>query len=421
MTAIFSSKFAMIIYSFIIAICVWTVLSIKIYPTTAKTVRSIPVTVKLPSDTEGEFQLQEHQVETVDIKIEANRSQIGNLTADDFTAVVDASSMKEPGTETFSINVKCSKNITYVVDSVSAETDTVVIDKTESKEVNVSVYAPNIQVLEGYRLEGDAGQCNPGTVTVTGPSQLLRKIEYAQVILDTSKEINTSYTTYSDKIKFYDENGAEVESENLKASSGEYIISFDVLTEKNLDLTYQLKNQPTGFNEEWFRKRITLSNDKILLAAKGSDIDDLKSWDFGSVSLNDIDIDYSKTVSVDVPSEYQNVSGIDSVMLNLDNEGLATREITINDINVINTPIGYTDFNVTTNSLTITLVGDEEQIEEISQSDIVANINLVGYKIQSYAFNYDVTLSFGNYDKVWAYGSYKASVSCTSESEDDED
>lgn len=419
-SSIFGSKPALIIYSIILGASLWILISLKKYPNTVKTIRNIPVTVKLPdssADSESEFQLQEQSVNTVDIKIEANRSVIGNLTASDFEATVDASSMSEPGTQVFTINIKCLQKIEYVVDSISEETNSVTIDKTESKDINVVVDAPGIQVAEGCILDSETGTCTPDTITITGPSQLLHKIDHASVYVEAKKDIDTSYTTYSNLLKYYDENGAEVESDNLKPSVTEFIVSFNVLNKKDLDLTYQIKNQPSDFDEEWFRSKISLSPDKIQIAANGSSLDDLKTWDFGTISLNDVGLDFSKSLSVDIPSEYRNISDINSVTLTLDNSDLAEKEITIDDIKVTNQPVGYTDFKVNTDSLTVTLIGDKDQIDKITKADIIANINLVGYKVQSYDFTYDVSISFSKFNKVWAVGSYKANVSCKQESD----
>ncbi len=419
-SSIFGSKPALIIYSIILGTSLWLLISLKKYPNTVKTIRNIPVTVKLPdssADSESEFQLQEQSVNTVDIKIEANRSVIGNLTASDFEATVDASSMSEPGTQVFTINIKCLQKIEYVVDSISEETNSVTIDKTESKDINVVVDAPGIQVAEGCILDSETGTCTPDTITITGPSQLLHKIDHASVYVEAKKDIDTSYTTYSNLLKYYDENGAEVESDNLKPSVTEFIVSFNVLNKKDLDLTYQIKNQPSDFDEEWFRSKISLSPDKIQIAANGSSLDDLKTWDFGTISLNDVGLDFSKSLSVDIPSEYRNISDINSVTLTLDNSDLAEKEITIDDIKVTNQPVGYTDFKVNTDSLTVTLIGDKDQIDKITKADIIANINLVGYKVQSYDFTYDVSISFSKFNKVWAVGSYKANVSCKQESD----
>lgn len=415
---IFGSKPALIVYSIVLAASLWLTISMNKYPNTVKTIRNIPVTIKLPdssTDSDSGFQLQEQTVEKVDIKIEANRSVIGNLTASDFEAVVDASSMSEPGTQTFTINVKCLQKIEYVIDSVSQETNTITIDKTETKEVNVLVSATGIKIADGCVLDGDAGVSTPETVSLTGPSQLLQKIDHATVVVDIEKEIDTSYTTYSDILKYYDENGAEIESENIKPNAEEFIVSFSVLNKKDLELTYQIKNEPTDFDEEWLREKILVTPDKIQLAANDDALNDLKTWDFGTISLSDIGLDFSKSLSVEIPSEYKNISDISSVTLSLDNTNLEEKEITIDEFAVTNQPVGYTDFNVTTDSLTITLVGDAEQIDKITKADIIANINLVGYKVQSNDFSYDVTISFNKYNKVWATGTYKANVSCTPE------
>ena len=60
-SSVFGSKPALIIYSIILGASLWLMISLKKYPNTVKTIRNIPVTVKLPdssADTESGFQLQ---------------------------------------------------------------------------------------------------------------------------------------------------------------------------------------------------------------------------------------------------------------------------------------------------------------------------------------------------------------------------
>lgn len=416
---VLSSKTAFVIYSCLIAIIIWIVFSINVFPTTVRTISGISVSVSLPetsANSDSQYVIQSQSVKNIDIRIEANRSIINTLKAEDFTAIADCTSMKEPGTKSFSISVQCSKNIDYRVLSMSSETTEITLDKLAKKVLDIQVDAPGITVADGYILENDDGQCTPSTVTVTGPSQLLSQINTAKVRLDKKAEISNSYTSYSDDLKFYAEDGSEIDSSNLSTDTTEFLVTFDIMTEKELNLTYQIQNMPANFDENFLKNRIKLSQDSITLATKGKALDDLKAWDIGTISLSDIGLDFTKTVQIDnITSDIRNVSDLNSVTMTLDSTGLAEKEFTINDVTVSNPPAGYTDFKVTTDSITVTMVGPEDELENLSSQDISATVNLTGYNIKSLNFQYDVTVSEKKYRNIWATGGYKASVSCISE------
>ena len=59
------------------------------------------------------------------------------------------------------------------------------------------------------------------------------------------------------------------------------------------------------------------------------------------------------------------------------------------------------------------IIGPEEDIAEITEKDIIATVDLLKYTIQSDSFIADATISFSNYDKVWAVGLQKVSIEAT--------
>ncbi|WP_337484779.1 hypothetical protein, partial [Porcipelethomonas sp.] len=129
----------------------------------------------------------------------------------------------------------------------------------------------------------------------------------------------------------------------------------------------------------------------------------------GSIPLYDIDWDFNKSFELEIPENYKNLSNISTVTVKLNTDGLAKKTVTVNDISILNAP---TNYNCTVNSygLVFDIIGPEEDIAEITEKDILVSVDLLKYTVQSSNFTADATISFPNYDKVWAVGLQKVSI-----------
>jgi hypothetical protein len=77
------NNFLMAIYAFLVAIIAWFVISITIYPSTPKTINNIPLSLDISQSVAEEYGLSviNCDVKEVNIQLEGNRSEIGNLTS----------------------------------------------------------------------------------------------------------------------------------------------------------------------------------------------------------------------------------------------------------------------------------------------------------------------------------------------------
>ena len=79
---------------------------------------------------------------------------------------------------------------------------------------------------------------------------------------------------------------------------------------------------------------------------------------------------------MELASELTNVSGITEVEVTVTTEGLATRTMKVDNIEVINTPAGYVPEAIT-KSCSVLIRGPEEDVAEIQESQlrIVADLS----------------------------------------------
>lgn len=417
----FTTNPAIIIFSIIIAIIIWFVISITIYPTTPKTISNIPVEVDITgtSAEENGLSVINYETRNVTVTIQGNRSSIGSLSADDLTASAVVENVTSAGEKNLKINVTSKKSdVKFEVTNINPSTMTVMFDRIDTREFEVSVEAPNIKAAEGMYMDSNDFKCTPSTIEISGPSTQLDSIEKTAVVVSNEQELNTAYTFHSSDIVLYDKNDSKIDTKNISFDTDDFTIDIPVYMQKKLDLSYDIRYAPANFDIDSLG--LELNVDSINLASPNTDLEKIDKWNIGSIPLYDIDWDFNKSFQIEIPENYKDLSNISSVTVKLNTDGLAKKTVTVNDISILNAP---SDYNCTVNSygLVFDIIGPEEDIAEITEKDIIVSVDLLKYTIQSSNFTADATISFPNYDKVWAVGLQKVSVEAEPVSTDSSD
>ncbi len=414
---IFGSKPFAIFIAVSTALIIWFAIITSVYPSTPMRFNNIPVRVEL-TGTNAEangLSVVGCDVDTVNVELVGNRSQIGRMTAEDLVAYADVGVISSTGQFTLNLDVRSDNNIEFKVQSISPSVATVKLDKIETRTFDVEPAFPNIKVASGHALDREDVTCEPSTIDITGPSAQLAEIGKVVVNSDKTVEISSSYLLYTSDVQVYTTAGAKLDGD-LEIPSVDFQISIPILTQKELDLTYELIGTPTGFDEDWLRERLKLSEETITLASQTSTAfaKNDSTLNVGFVRLSEIGLDYSTTLDIELEDIYMNQSGIQQVTLTLDNEGLSSRSFTVSadNIKITNKPTNY-EFKRVTRQLDITVVGDKEVLDKLDADDILVTVDLLDYDAEQYpseSFTRPATISFYQQGKVWAVGSYRIAL-----------
>lgn len=409
----FTSNTVLIISSVVIAIILWFIISITIYPTTPKTLSNIPIEIDV-TGTSAEangLSVISYETKKVNVTIKGDRSSIGSLSSEDFKASPIIENVTSAGEKILKISVKSNKpDIEFEVTDISPSTMTVMFDRIDTRKYELSVVAPNIKAAEGLYMDSGDFSCSPSTIEISGPSTLLDKIDKSSVLVNDEKELETAYTFHSSDIVLYDKNDSKIDTKNLSFNVNDFTVEIPVYTQRELSLSYNIRYAPSNFDLNSLG--LELNVDSINLASPNTDLQKIDSWNIGDIPLYDIDWDYNESFQLDIPENYKNLSNISTITAKLNTEGLAKKTVTVNDISIVNAPTDY-DCSVKTYGIVFDIIGPEEDIEEITEKDIIVSVDLLKYNIQSSNFTADATISFPNYSKVWAVGLQKVSVEAT--------
>ena len=416
----FESRMATIIFSVVIAIILWFVISITIYPTTPLTINNVPLQVDLTgsaAEADG-YSVISCDVTEVSVQIEGNRSQVGNLDASTLVAYAEIPNITTAGTKNLEIVVKSTNGTQFTVKSISPASVNAKFDKIKTVTLDILPNLTNVESAAGSIINEDAIVVTPATVDVTGPALVVSQIKNASVLLEPASQISTATKLVSEKLEFCDANGNVIladENSGLQFETIPYTVDIPIQYTKEMDITYQLRGVPSTFNEEFLRERLTLSANKVTLAAPDKSLTDTSEFTLDMIPLSDITLDFSKNYTLTVPEGYQNISNISSVNLSLKSQGLAQKDFVVNEISIINTSSAYT-YTAVTEQLIVTVVGNEDSVEQLDPKQISVTVDLLSIQHtddESMSFSVVPTISFEQYDDIWASGSYKVIVTAS--------
>ena len=408
----------MIILSLLLAILIWLVLAMTLYPSIPKTIENIPLSVDIAGSPAADSGLSviSCDVDTVDVQLVGSRTQIGNLNAENLTAYVDYENVTSTGKKTLSIKVKSDSGINYEVKSITPSTAVVELDKYDTLPFEVKPKIPNVKYAEGKTIDPDEFTCEPDIINITGPSAQLAKISSVYAVSDRNLTLDSSYTLNSDEVQLFSEDGTRIDASSLLFDTSTFTINIPVLTQKTVKPVVQILNAPTDFDQSCLDFK--MSADSLTIASNNSFSEIPDTLDIGKIPLSDLDIGYSNTFDISSVLETSgmiNKSGIDSITVTLNDEGLAKKEIVLDgsSIRLSNTPNDNYDYDILTQKLTISVIGPEGVISELTASDFTADVNLLNADTSQDQFNYDVTISCLTHDNVWSVTKAKVSIKKT--------
>lgn len=396
------------ILSIVVAIAIWAVVSISVYPTMERVYYNVPVKISLENTYAEANQLDviTSSTEIVTVKLSGNRSQIGEIKSEDLTAMVDVSSVMMPRSYKLHMNVECSKAAEFEVVSIEPDTISVSFDKIISKELPITPQLENVRIAQGY-MSGDA-VVTPSTVTVTGPQDMVNSITKVCARVSPEKELDSTYEFTTDELVLYNNNAViSDDNEMLSFDKSAFAIQIPVFVRQTLPLEVNIINAPDKFDLDYFRSQLVFSVSAIDIAAPNDKIKELKSLNIGTINMREVDVGSVFEFKAEnfLPDGYENLTQIDTVTVTCPSEGIKKKAIAIKgkDIQFVNRPAQY-EFEPVSSGMTLFVVGDEEQIDSITREDITAQIDLIDFDMQEGDHKMSVGFIISSYDKVWFNG-----------------
>ncbi len=402
------NNLSLTVYSVVIACIVWFTISMAMYPSVTKQIKDVQLSLDISGSAASEngLSVMSCNLKNVNITVKGSRTQASRFNSDSFTAYIDTTGITTPGRRTLSIKIRCKDDIPFEVESISPSTVSVMLDKFDSVEIPVEPKCPNISAIKGKVIYQAEHKCNPGTVTIKGPSAQLEKISKCYAYSDKKMTLESSVDIQTNELRLLTDDGTTIDQSMMEFNTSSFSINIPVLSQKTVDLSVQIIGGSADFDKNSLK--FDLSADSLTLASKNSQFEIADPLEIGKINLSDIDLGYTKSFDINALLEERNIinmSGLENVVLTLDDTDLEKREFTLDksSIHISNKPGGNEyDYDLISQSLNIRVIGPRDEIAKLSSSDFVAEANLLNSDNPIGQFYYDVTISCLASDKVWA-------------------
>lgn len=412
-----------IIFALVIAIIVWFAISMQIFPDVTTHVGDIPVEVKATDYmTQNNLSVTDGYADKVSVQITGKRYEVGNMTADDFTAKADLSAITSDGEYTVKVNVAPVKENSCTVDDENI-TLRLKVEKTESKTYSVSsgnmkATADGVTATSGMKI--DSVTAEPSTITLTGDSAAVDAVKAVEIRSVFAGETTESVTSKG-QIVLLGANGEVIENPDIKYDNESFTVKVTLYKQKTLPLTVQFTNVPSNFDLSSLK--YSIYPETLTVSSPDDSLDSQEKFEVGTIDLSQLTTKYLQklTLPITLPEGYKNISGNTSAMVSFEdaeNYTFLSYAVQKDNIRVINVPDNF-DVEVLTNELSVNVTGPADEIAALASKDIYATIDLMGTTLTAGLkdINAEFTLR-GTKVKSWVTGEYKVSVMVTERAED---
>ncbi len=409
----------LLLIAIICAVAAWFIVAMTIYPSESKTITDIPLIMDITgtSAAENGLSVTNRNVEKVTVSFDCSRTNYNRINADDIRAYVNFDNITTEGKKTLTIQVDSDNGLELTNLKVYPETVEVELYKFEIKTINVKPKLTNVTLAEG-KVFGDI-KCQPEEITLTGPSSKLAQIAECYAVSEkTLTDLDTSYSGLnSDRLEFIDAEGNPlIDTQFITPDPATVNISMQVLTQKTVPFKVNLKlPSNSDFDKDSIKFNITPA--ELTIASGSSDVtltdDPLEI----PISLSAVDIGFSKEFSIEnmlSGKNVKNVSGIENVKVTLDDEGLASKEISLagEKVSLLHVPSDGYSYSIESAKLKVKLIGPADVINDITAADLDATVNFLGEDTSKNPdlFAYDVQVSCSTHNNVWCYNAPQVNI-----------
>lgn len=412
---IYNDKY-LIIISVILAVIIWIATSMNLSPETTKTI-SVPVSVDLTGTAAEQLGIKcfgEESVD-VDVTVTCKKYLAKDITADDLNVYLQTNTVTSNGNYDVPITVEArDNNSDFKITSYYPTVYRAYFDVEAEKVMDIDVrYTSEDFIEEGYTM--GVPMLSESSVTVKGPNTFVSQVSVVAATVNIDDKLKT--TTSMDIIPVaLDSNGAKVSYIKLDTASNNLTVTIPVLKEMELDVATNFIGKPGKINMSDFDVSYSVNrvNAGVLEDANITNAV-IGNIDFSKLRPGENRFTFN-VESLDSLVILDSIDEIEATVVVPDDYIEKTLWVNLNNVNVANTPDGYNAKATALSSYSITVVGTESDLENISAANIKLTVDLSSLNkddIKTGISSYPVSAVIDNSDTCWVYGDYTASVNIT--------
>lgn len=402
------------IFSVVLAFAAWLIVVEKIDKEAYDTLKNIPINMQTVEESIGTLGLNSitPDVETASVNISGIMYAVGNMNAEDIEIVPDISKVTGAGVYELPLVGKIKNDDGQVqIQSISPSRITVKFDTLYTKTLNITTNINGLKGDIGYLIQEE--MVTPSQVAITGPEAEVSRVARCEIQLNVDEKLSQTYSKKAG-LTLLDKDGNVLEVGNISMDIEEATVTIPVLKVKEVPVKLQFMNVPENFPVN--QLQFTISNETIQVAGTEAAIDKYAEIPLDYIDIRSLGLESTFAFNIKLPAGFWNVENIQNVQVQLDSSGMVSKRFNIDQINIINVPLGYQAQAITQQITNVEIIGPQEIVESLLAGDIIAEIDL---KESSDVVTGQVVLPVKIYAPnsglVWARGTYEAVVSIAEE------
>ncbi len=398
-------KVIYVLLSAVIAFGLWAYVITVVSPEWEETYYNIPVILQnetILNDHGLMITVQENP--KVNLKLKGNRSDLTNLNSSNITLIADLSRIYEAGEQRLGYSISFPGNIpsnSIEILSQSPQVITLSVVERKTKEVQVVVDYGGSAVPEGYRTDKENLILDHKTISVTGPAQVINNIETAKIFVDLEGKTETISENFT--YILCDSTGAAVDAEQVVTDTAQVHLTLDIQRFKAVDLKLDIVS---GGGATKHNSIITMDTQTIYVSGSEQQLEAMgDELTLGEIKLGEILEGTILSFEIKLPEGVENISGRDTVSVQVQFPDLATKTLQVTNIEAKNVPAGM-KVEILTGAVSVTVRGPKVQIDALTAENLTVSVDFSGAQKGADSYKALVFVDSGTFGEIGAVGAY---------------
>ena len=407
---LFNNDKFLLVFSLLAALAIWTLVVVNVSPATTRVIQGVKVNIDSTVPSQFGLEVFGENEFTVDVTVKGKKYQISPtaLSAEDIVITAQTNNVDSAGNRTLQLKPEIPDGADYTITTLSEKSIEVYFDTAKTVQM---VIEPQV-ITDGFPVVGEgytSGNINLSetSVTVTGPSTEINRIEKVIAKLVLNKSLSSNKSADAEIVLLNDKNKSDFKYVTL--SKDKVVLTIPVLQTKELETIVAFKNAPNNFMVTPLS--YTVSPAKDLFNISVDDYDKTVDFTVGTIDFrtlspsNHVFTFLAEDIAVAEGSETEKYT------VNVDMSGISQEYVTYSsDKFVINNPANK-QYKISELNKSVVVVGTPKDLESITEEAIKVEIDLSEIDIskgQSVTVPAVVTIDNAG---CWIYGSYSVDVS----------
>ena len=340
----------------------------------------------------------------VTLRLTGNRTDMTKLNSGNITIIADLSKIYSAGTQNIAYNIIYPGDVPSNAFEIVSQTPgmiTLSVTEWKSKEVTVEHFFGDSQVPENYIAFKESATFDYEKITVTGPANVIDRIETARVEIDLEGKTDTISQSYG--FVLCDAEGNPVDDSQVKTNVDSVQYTLKIQRWKEIQLKLDIVEDDLIKALDCV---ISISPATIRVSGSEQMLESLEFLLLDQIKLGELTEDIiDRTYEIVLPEGITNLSEQWTATVNVDIPEMEMRQFTVTNIVTLNVPFGL-KVEVITKEKVVTIRGTKRVLDTITEQDLMIQVDFTNAQIETAPYKATVLVNGQAAGKVGIVGSY---------------